>query len=719
MAVQLLLKLDLQLGDLLLDFDGFEWSGGWALGDGALDASLGGLVHLSGDSGVGESQGCGLDGGGGGSNWLLGEQSDLGGLDGLDSLSQLDILLLSLELTDGLQLLDCGLKSDLNLHLGNLLQLNGLLTLLLLLALELSALVLLLLLTNLLLTLLNLRLQFDHCWYLVLWHLGNGVVNHRVQSLLQLQLHLMHLLLLLLGLLLGLGGDLEDGLLGLLLQLLGSGHGSLGGDLLVLWGNSHNLLDQLHLLLGDLEHLLSLLLLLLNSHLLLLLALDLLLQLLDQSLDLHAGLLLDELFLLTWSLLLLTLLGKSDQLLQLQLHLLHFLLLLGGMLELSLSGCHAGGLLVFGLLSHDLGLDLHDGGLHLGDWHLTDSGGNQSRGLLSLLSLLLLLLLLSDHGVQLLLQFLLHGEHLLLHLDMLDLSLLLLALELLLALDLLLDHEGNLLLLLGNLGLELGGVQGAQVLLSEELLLLALLLLGLLGILGHELLDQSEQLLLQSQLLLLHLLLAHDGLSDLLLLLLLGLSGNWGGAQRVLHGQLLLGLHDLDQLLLLLLGQLLLVLGLLLLSDLLDGKVLHVQVSGDLNLLLLGLDDLLGDLLQLSNGQLLLLLLTLLHQGGGDRGLGSQLGLDHLDGSLLLNGLVHLSALLAEEVGGLLLLTLLLLGHLEGNLGLQLLELSLQLSDLLLQLLLLALLLLVLLLLTGLDLRLLVGGQLLGAETLL
>lgn len=714
MTVQLLLKLDLQLSDLLLDFGGLEWSGGWAHGDGALDASLGGLVHLLGDLGVGESQGCGLDGGGGGGNWLLGEQSDLGGLDGLDSLGQLDLLLLSLELTDGLQLLDGGLEGDLNLHLGNLLKLNGLLTLLLLLALELLAMVLLLLLTNLLLTLLNLRLQFYHCWCLMLWHLGNGVVNHRVQSLLQLQLNFVHLLLLLLGLLLGLVGDLDDGLLGLLLQLLGSGHGSLGGNLLVLWGNSHDLLDQLHLLLGDLEHLLSLLLLFLNSHLLLLLTLDLLLQLLDQSLDLHAGLLLDELSLLTllW-LLLLTLLGNGDQLLQLQLHLLHFLLLLGGMLQLSLSCWHAGGLLVFGLLGHDLGLDLHDGGLHLGDWHLTDSGGNQSRGLLSLLSLLLLLLLLSDHVVQLLLQFLLHGEHLLLHLDMLDLNLLLLALELLL------DQEGDLLLLLGNLGLELGGVQGAQVLLSEELLLLALLLLGLLGILSHELLDQSEQLLLQSQLLLLHLLLAHDGLSDLLLLLLLGLGGNWGSAQRVLHGQLLLGLHDLDQLLLLLLGQLLLALLLLLLSDLLDGKVLHVQVSGDLHLLLLGLDDLLGDLLQLSNGQLLLLLLTLLQQGGGDRGLGGQLGLDQLDGSLLLNGLVHLLALLAEEVGGLLLLTLLLLGHLESNLGLQLLELSLQLGDLLLQLLLLALLLLVLLLLTGLGLGLLVGGQLLGTETLL
>jgi len=133
-------------------------------------------------------------------------------------------------------------------------------------------------------------------------------------------------------------------------------------------------------------------------------------------------------------------------------------------------------------------------------------------------------------------------------------------------------------------------------------------------------------------------------------------------------------------------------------------------VSGDLHLLLLGLDDLLGDLLQLSNGQLLLLLLTLLHQGGGDRGLSGQLGLDQLDGSLLLNCHVHFLALLAEEVGGLLLLTLLLLGHLESNLGLQLLELSLQLGDLLLQLLLLALLLLVLLLLTGLGLRLLVGG---------
>jgi len=562
-----LLKLDLQLSDLLLDFGGLEWSDGWTHSNGALDASLGGLVHLRGDLGVGESQGCGLDGGGGGGNWLLGEQSDLGGLDGLDSLGQLDLLFLSLELTDGLQLLDGGLEGDLNLHLGNLLKLNGLLTLLLL-ALELLAIVLLLLLTNLLLTLLNLRLQFDHCWYLMLWHLGNGVVNHRVQSLLQLQLHFVHLLLLLHGLLLGLVGDLDDGLLGLLLQLLGSGHGSLGGNLCVLWGNSHDLLDQLHLLLGDLEHLLSLLLLFLNSHLLLLLTLDLLLQLLDQSLDLHAGLLLDELSLLTllW-LLLLTLLGNGDQLLQLQLHLLHFLLHLGGMLQLSLSCWHADGLLVFGLLGHDLGLDLHDGGLHLGDWHLTDSGGNQSRGLLSLLSLLLLLLLLSDHGVQLLLQFLLHGEHLLLHLNMLDLSMLLLALELLL------DQEGDLLLLLGNLGLELGGVQGAQVLLSEELLLLALLLLGLLGILSHELLDQSEQLLLQSQLLLLHLLLAHDGLSDLLLLLLLGLGGNWGGAQRVLHGQLLLGLHDLDQLLLLLLGQLLLA---LLLSDLLDGKALHV-----------------------------------------------------------------------------------------------------------------------------------------------
>lgn len=93
------------------------------------------------------------------------------------------------------------------------------------------------------------------------------------------------------------------------------------------------------------------------------------------------------------------------------------------------------------------------------------------------------------------------------------------------------------------------------MLLSEELLMLALLLLGLLAILGHELLDQSEHLLLQSQLLLLHLLLAHDSLGDLLLLLLLGLGGNWGGAQRVLHGQLLLGLHNLDQLLLLLLDQ--------------------------------------------------------------------------------------------------------------------------------------------------------------------
>lgn len=541
-------------------------------------------------------------------------------------------------------------------------------------------------------------------------------MNHRVQSLLQLHLHLVHLLLLLLSLLLGLGGDLDDGLLGLLLQLLGSGHSGLDGDLMVLWGNVHDLLNQFHLLLGDIEHFLGLLLLLLNIHLLLLtlLALDLLLQLLDQSLDLHGSLLLDEMSLLTL-LLLLTLLGNGDQLLQLQLHLLHLLLLFGGLVELSLTGWHTGNL-VFGLLGHDLGLDLHDGGLHLSDWHLTGDSGNQSWGLL-FLSLLLLLLLLSDHGVQLLLQFLLHGEHLLLHLDMLDLSLLLLALELLL----LLNQEGDLLLLLGNLGLELGGVQGAQVLLGEELLLLALLLLGLLGILGHELLDQSEQLFLQSQLLLLHLLLAHDGLSDLLLLLLLGLGGNRGGVQRVLFGQLLLSLHDLDQLLLLLLDQLLL---LLLLSDLLDGKVLHVQVSGDLHLLLLGLDDLLGDLLQLSDGKLLLLL-ALLHQGGGDRGLSGQSGLDQLDGSLLLNGLVHLLTLLTEEVGGLFLLTLLLLGHLEGNLGLHLLELSLQLSDLLLQLLLsllllLALLLLVLLLLTSHGLRLLlIGGQLLGAETLL
>lgn len=124
------------------------------------------------------------------------------------------------------------------------------------------------------------------------------------------------------------------------------------------------------------------------------------------------------------------------------------------MLELSLRDWHAGDLLVFGLLGHDLGLNLHDGGLHLSDWHLTDSCGNHSRGLLSFLSLLLL----NDHVVQLLLQFLLHREHLLLHLNMLDLSLLLLNLKLLLALEFLLDQESNLLLLLGNLGLELGGV---------------------------------------------------------------------------------------------------------------------------------------------------------------------------------------------------------------------------------------------------------------------
>lgn len=86
LAVQLLLQLHLQLGYLLLDFGGLKWSGGWAFGHGALNASLSGLVHLLADLGLGEGQGGGLDGGGGSGSWLLGEQSDLGGLDSLNSL---------------------------------------------------------------------------------------------------------------------------------------------------------------------------------------------------------------------------------------------------------------------------------------------------------------------------------------------------------------------------------------------------------------------------------------------------------------------------------------------------------------------------------------------------------------------------------------------------------------------------------------------------------
>lgn len=572
-------------------------------------------------------------------------------MDQLDGLVQV-----LLGLTLGLQLSEDGLLDELDLLLSDLLQLLELLDLTLLSLEELLTLLLAHLdLANLLLTLLDQHLQFGHDWCLH-WHVLDQVVDLRVQGLLQLHLDLVHLV----HLLLWHGWHLGK----LLFQLLGSLEGGLGGDLLVLWGNGHDLLDQLDLLLNDLLQQLELLLLGSLDLDLSDLALDwgnLLLQLLDQGLDLEGSLLEDGLLTGHLSLsLLLTLLDNGDLLLQLQLHLLDLLLLLGVQLQLSLGWLVLSGGELF-LLGHDLCLQLHDGGLHMSDRHLLGSLGDHGwhgwHGwqllLLSLELELELLLLLLDHGVELLLQFNLHVEHLLLHLDVLILDM---------SLDLLhlLDQEGDQVLLLTNLSLEFDGVQGGQVLLGKELLkgeggyLLSL----------EELLDQSEELLLQSQLQLLHLLLAQDGLSDLLLLLLLGDSLDWGGGQWVLLSQLLLGLHDLDQLLLL--GQQSLLL--LLTTDLGNGKVLDVEVSGDLHLLLLGLDDLLGNLVQLSDGQLSLAV----QESLGDLGLAHQLSLLLLDDNLLLNGLSQFLDWGSGELEGLLLL--------GNDLGLQLLQLLLQLG---------------------------------------
>lgn len=571
-------------------------------------------------------------------------------MDQLDGLVQVHLVLsLSLQLSRD------GLLDKLDLLLSDLVQLLDLLNLSLL---SLEQLLTLLLahldLANLLLSLLDLDLQFGHDWCLH-WHVLDQVVDLRVNGLLQLHLDFVHLL----HLFLWHGWHLNT----LLLQLLGSLEGGLGSDLLVLWGNHHDLLNQLDLLLSDLLQQLALLLLLGSLDLNLLdLTLDwgnLLLQLLDQGLDLEGSLLEDGLLTSQVSLsLLLSLLDNSDLLLQLQLHLLDLLLLLSVQFQLSLSWLVlAGGELL--LLGHDLCLQLHDGGLHVSNWHLLGSMGNHGwHGwhLLLLLSLQLeleLLLLLLDHGVELLLQLHLHVEHLLLHLDLLILDL---------SLDLLhlLDHEGDQVLLLTNLSLEFDGVQGGQVLLSKELLEgNNSLLLSL-----DELLDHGEELLLQSQLQLLDLLLAQDGLSDLLLLLLLVDSLDWASVQWVLLSQLLLGLHNLDQLLLLVQQSLLLFLTI----DLGNGKVLDVEVSSDLHLLLLGLDDLLGNLLQLSDSQLSLTV----QESLGDLALDHQLGLLLLDGNLLLDGLSQLLDWGSGQLEGLLLL--------GNDLTLQLLQLLLQLD---------------------------------------